>query len=83
MATDSGQVTEATSSLRYVSAKTIREYAKERLTKKHDETEIREAHATFFCQLAERAEPMVRGYDHDLWFPRLMAEHDNFHSALQ
>jgi predicted ATPase/DNA-binding CsgD family transcriptional regulator len=67
---------------RFYMLETIREYAKERLAALHDEAEVRQAHANYFRDLAERAEPMVRGYDHDLWFPRLMDEHDNFRSAL-
>ena len=69
--------------MRFYMLETIREYAKECLTALHDEAEVRQCHADYYRDLAERAEPMVRGYDHDLWMPRLMAERDNFRSALE
>jgi tetratricopeptide (TPR) repeat protein len=61
---------------------TIREYALERLTARGDGDEVRRRHADFYVELAEKAEPGLRGPDQREWLDRLDAERDNIRAAL-
>ncbi|GAA3412092.1 hypothetical protein GCM10018952_23460 [Streptosporangium vulgare] len=67
---------------RYRMLETIREYALERLTEAGEVTRLRRAHAAYFLELAETAEPHLRGPDQLLWIDRLVAERDNVLAAL-
>ncbi|MCG5219396.1 BTAD domain-containing putative transcriptional regulator [Streptosporangium soli] len=67
---------------RYRMLETIREYALERLARSGRVTELRAAHAAYFLELAERAEPHLRGVDQLRWIHRLLAERDNLLAAL-
>src|SRR5262249_2123795 len=61
---------------------TIREYALERLAEREDDQELCRRHAGFYCELAEEAEPRLRGPDQVIWLRRLDAEHENLRAAL-
>jgi predicted ATPase len=61
---------------------TIREYALERLAEREDEPELRRRHAGFYCELAEQAEPALRGREQVVWLRRLDVERENLRAAL-
>lgn len=67
---------------RFGMLETIREYALERLNERGDAGELRQRHALFYCELAERAEPAIRGPDQVDWVRRLDAERENLRTAL-
>jgi predicted ATPase/DNA-binding SARP family transcriptional activator len=68
---------------RYRMLETIRAYGTERLAESGDEQRVRRAHAVHFLELAEAAEPELRGRDQMRWFGLVAAEHDNLHAALR
>jgi tetratricopeptide (TPR) repeat protein len=61
---------------------TIREYALELLAASGEGEAAREAHATYFLDLAELAAPELRGPHYAAWQAQLLAEHDNLRAAL-
>ncbi|HEU5421533.1 MAG TPA: AfsR family transcriptional regulator, partial [Streptosporangiaceae bacterium] len=68
--------------VRYRLLETVRAYAAERLAEAQEAGAATEAHTRYFLDLAERAEPELRGRDQLLWLNRLGAEHDNCSAAL-
>jgi predicted ATPase len=62
---------------------TVREYAWERLAARGELAAARQAHAHYFLQLAEQADPLLRGRDQRAWFLRLERERDNLRAALR
>ncbi|MEZ0072713.1 BTAD domain-containing putative transcriptional regulator [Planotetraspora sp. GP83] len=68
---------------RYRMLETIRAYAAERLAESGHERDVRLAHAQFFADLAEEAEPHLRRREQVEWLRRLSAEHDNLSAALR
>ena len=68
--------------VRYRLLETVRAYAAERLAEADEATTVGAAHARYFLDLAERAEPELRARDQVRWLNRLSAEHDNFSAAL-
>jgi non-specific serine/threonine protein kinase len=61
----------------------VREYALERLEEQREEAEaLRRAHATYYLQLAEEAEPGLLGPQVRTWLPRLARDLDNLRAAL-
>jgi predicted ATPase/DNA-binding SARP family transcriptional activator len=67
---------------RYRLLETIREYSQERLGP--DETaRLRNAHAEYYCLLAERAEPRIRGPEQQHWLRHLQSNYDNLRDALR
>jgi predicted ATPase/class 3 adenylate cyclase/Tfp pilus assembly protein PilF len=67
---------------RFTMLETIREFAVEKLEESGEAQEIRRAHADYFRQLAEQAEPHLIGENQKEWLDRLEIEHDNFRAAL-
>jgi predicted ATPase len=68
---------------RFVMLEMIREYALERLEEHAESSRMRERHAGFFLQLAESAEPHLRGHSQINWLNRLEMDHDNIRAALR
>jgi predicted ATPase/DNA-binding CsgD family transcriptional regulator len=77
------QETQADGQPRLLMLETIREYALERLKASGEAEAVRRQHAIFFLQLAQEAEPKIRGAEHFLWRTRLEVEHDNLRAALR
>jgi predicted ATPase/DNA-binding SARP family transcriptional activator len=67
---------------RFTMLETIREYALERLTERGEAPATQLAHAIYFLDLAERAEPELRGPDQAAWLDRLEEEQANLRAAL-
>jgi predicted ATPase len=68
---------------RLVMLETIREYGLECLTATGEAEMIRRAHAAYYLQLAERAEPELVGPLQTVWLERLEREHDNLRATMQ
>ncbi len=68
---------------RYRMLETIRAYGLARLTESGERERMQRAHAGFFTDLAERADPRLRGPDQLDWLARLSTEHDNVQVALR
>jgi predicted ATPase len=66
---------------RFSMLETIREYAAERLDELPDREDVRQRYAAYFLELAEAAEPNLRGFSAE-WLARLEREHDNLRAAL-
>jgi predicted ATPase len=66
---------------RFTMLEPIREYAVERFEESGEAEQLRRRHAAYFLELAEEAEPNLRGSPGD-WLDRLEREHDNFRTAL-
>ncbi len=67
---------------RYAMFEAVREHAAE-LETSDEAARAAQAHATYFAELAERAEPMLLGPDQASWFDRLEADLDNLRVALR
>jgi hypothetical protein len=67
---------------RYRLLETVRQYARERLMEGEEAEAVRGRHADYFLQLAERANPELRGPEQVVWADCLEAEHDNLRAAL-
>jgi predicted ATPase/class 3 adenylate cyclase len=67
---------------RFSMFETIREYAVERLAESGERDDLRRRHATYFHDLAERAEPELTGADQVAWLGRFDLEIDNFRAVL-
>ena len=63
---------------RYRLLETIREYASSKL----DSDDTRQRHATYYTELVERAEPLLRGPEQATWLTRLTAERANLDLAM-
>lgn len=68
---------------RYRMLETIRAYAAERLAASGEAERVRAAHAAWYLDLAEQAEPQLRGAGQLSWLGRLSAEWDNLRAALR
>jgi predicted ATPase/DNA-binding SARP family transcriptional activator len=69
--------------VRYGLLETVRAYAAGRLAEAGEAEQAAAAHAAYFLDLAERAEPRLRSPDQLDWLDRLAAEHDNCSAALR
>jgi predicted ATPase/class 3 adenylate cyclase len=67
--------------IRFSMLDTIREYAAERLAQSGRREELRNRHAQWYLDLAERVQPSLMGADKGLWLDRLTTEHDNLRAA--
>jgi predicted ATPase/DNA-binding SARP family transcriptional activator len=68
---------------RYRMLETIRAYGLERLAEAGEREALRRAHAAYFLDLAETADPYLRRAGQIGWLARLSADHDNLHAALR
>ncbi len=68
---------------RLVMLETIREYGLEALAESGEMESTRQAHATYFLRLSERAELELGGPQQAAWLEQLEREHDNLRAALQ
>jgi predicted ATPase/DNA-binding CsgD family transcriptional regulator len=62
---------------------TVRQYAYEQLELNGELENAGRAHAGYFLDLAERAEPELRQRGQMVWYRRLASEHDNLRVALR
>ncbi|QWF78948.1 hypothetical protein HUW46_02348 [Amycolatopsis sp. CA-230715] len=76
-------VTEGDLAPRYRMLTTIREYAADRLAEAGETDLIRQAHLTYFTELAETAEPHLRRTEQLEWLAKLEADHDNIIAAMR
>jgi non-specific serine/threonine protein kinase len=78
-----GQPDEAELEPAFGMLETVREYAREQLSR-HDELEAASgAHARYFLALAEQADPQLERSGQLTWFIRLQSEHHNLRAALR
>lgn len=68
---------------RYGMLRTIHAFCARQLADAGEEDRLQDAHAAYFLDLAERAEPMLRGGDQLPWLARLSAERGNLDAALR
>jgi tetratricopeptide (TPR) repeat protein len=68
---------------RYYFLETIRQYAREKLYESGEGEIMRERQARWCVDLAERAEPKLRGHGQLEWLERIEQELDNVRSALE
>ena len=68
--------------MHYRLLETIRQYARERLLESGEAALAHNRHLAFFLQLAEEADPKLRGPDEIIWYERLEREHHNLRAAL-
>jgi predicted ATPase/DNA-binding CsgD family transcriptional regulator len=68
---------------RFVLLELIHEYTRERLEASGEAEKMRQAHAHYFVDLAERAEPELRLARYGYWCQRFELELDNFRTALE
>ena len=67
---------------RFTMLETIREYAMEQLVQSGEQPTLRSRHAAYYLDLAETAEPGLRGRERKAWLRCLRAEHNNLRAAL-
>jgi predicted ATPase/DNA-binding SARP family transcriptional activator len=62
---------------------TVREFAQERLAESGEADIIHRRHALFYLEVAESAEPEIRGPEEGTWRARIERENDNLRAALE
>ncbi len=67
---------------RFALLETVREFAQDQLTTSGETAAIAAAHAAYFVDLAERAEPHLLGPEEQWWFARFNAELGNLRGAM-
>ncbi|MFG1678816.1 BTAD domain-containing putative transcriptional regulator [Nonomuraea sp. NPDC049269] len=67
----------------YRMLETIKAYSQERLDEAGERDRIRHAHATYFAELAETADPHLRRAGQLRWLHRLATDHDNLNAATR
>jgi len=68
---------------RYRMLETVRQYGWGRLLEAGEAAAVRRRHLEWFLNLAERADPELRGSSQRVWLERLLADHDNLRVALE
>jgi predicted ATPase/DNA-binding SARP family transcriptional activator len=68
---------------RYRMLDTVRAYGLQRLAEAGEETEVRDAVARYYLDLAEAADPLLRTSTQARWFRVLTAEQDNINAAVR
>ena len=69
--------------IRYWMLETMRAYGEERRREASEDEALHLAHASYFLELAERAEPHLRRPEQLEWIHRLTTERENLHGALR
>ncbi|WP_345428149.1 ATP-binding protein [Actinoallomurus vinaceus] len=72
-----------TDGTRYRMFDTIALFCAERLAETDEPERVRAAHARYFLDLAQRADPQLRRAEQLDWLARLSADHDNLMAALR
>ena len=75
--------TEDGAEVRYSMLETMRAYGQERRLEAGEDETLRRAHADYFLELAEEAEPHLRRAEQLDWIRLLTAERENLHGALR
>jgi predicted ATPase/DNA-binding SARP family transcriptional activator len=78
-----GQNAEGDLGSRYRMLETVRAYGLERLAEAGEHDRIRDAFAAHYLNLAETADPWLRGPEQNRWLRELAAEQDNLYAALR
>lgn len=68
---------------RYRLLETVRQYGRHRLHEAGEVLDVGRRHRDWYLDLAERADPELRGPNQDAWFERLEADRDNLRAALE
>ncbi|MFF7634626.1 BTAD domain-containing putative transcriptional regulator [Kitasatospora sp. NPDC008050] len=68
---------------RYRMLETIKAYGLEKLTEAGERETLRRAHADYFAELAERADPYLHRAEQLEWLSLLAADHDNLTAAVR
>jgi predicted ATPase/DNA-binding NarL/FixJ family response regulator len=68
---------------RYRLLEMVRKYGGEKLDGAEEVTEVGRRHASFYVELAEEAEPELKGGRQVAWLERLETEHDNLRAAMR
>ncbi|MEZ5362692.1 MAG: tetratricopeptide repeat protein [Bryobacterales bacterium] len=68
---------------RFSMLESIRAFGLEKLAEHHEDAAVRQAHARYFLELAERLEPLLTGDGQAEGLSQLDAEHENFRAAMQ
>jgi non-specific serine/threonine protein kinase len=76
-------VTEQDGEARYRLLETVRQYGQERLEESGEAGTVKGRHAAWFLELAEEAEPELKGRRQVAWLRRLEKEHDNLRAAIR
>ncbi|WP_406314014.1 winged helix-turn-helix domain-containing protein [Streptosporangium sp. NBC_01639] len=76
-------MSDGTDGPRYRLLESVTAYCVERLREADELEEFRLRHRDYYTDLAERAEPRLRGHDQRLWLRRLDAETANLRAALE
>jgi non-specific serine/threonine protein kinase len=67
---------------RYRLLETVRQYGWERLLEAGEADDVQRRHCEWYLDLAEQADPKLRGNEQEMWLERLATEHDNLRTAL-
>ena len=76
-------VTEADGEPRYRMLETVRAYGLDRLAEAGEDGATRDAAASYYLELAETADPLLRSRTQARWFRTLAAEQDNMNAAIR
>jgi predicted ATPase/class 3 adenylate cyclase len=77
------RVSTAEGEVRFGMLELIREFGAEQLEGADEDEETRDGHAFFFLEMAEAAEPHLRGLERKRWLDQLELDHDNLRAALR
>ena len=76
------QEEQAEGETRFWMLQTLREFGLEQLARCGELEATRQAHAEYYLQLAEEAQPSLQATEQDRWMTRLEQEHENLRAAL-
>ncbi|MFL5661402.1 MAG: ATP-binding protein [Ktedonobacteraceae bacterium] len=76
------QEEQAAGETRFWMLQTLREFGLEQLTRSGELEATRQAHAKYYLQLAEEAQPSLQATEQGRWMARLEQEHENLRAAI-